>query len=203
MHIPDGYLSLPVAAATALVAFCVAVLAVRRASGSGGFTGERVSLLTALSAGIFVAQMIAWPIPGGTSLHLIGGALAGVLLGPWLGVLSMALVLFIQCLVFHDGGITALGANVLNMGVVAVISGYLVFRALRRRAGPLVAGVAGGWVSLVLAGVACGAELGLSWGSALPLYIMTSWHAVLGVVEGIITGLVIRYLSVKSPGVVV
>lgn len=201
MHIPDGYLSPIVAVLTLFVTACVIFASVRKVSAAGGFTAERVSLLTALSAGIFVAQMIAWPIPGGTSLHLVGGALAGVVLGPWIGVLSMSLVLLVQCLVFHDGGITAFGANVLNMGVVAVLSGYLIFRTLKGVVGPLIAGVVAGWVSLLLAGVACGAELSLSWGSVLPLYVMTSWHGVLGVVEGVITGSVIRYLSVKTPEV--
>ncbi len=198
MHIPDGYLSVPVAVGSFIASLAFVVTAARRVSLKQGLSVEGISLMTALSAGIFVAQMIAWPIPGGTSLHLVGGALAGIILGPWLGVLSMALVLTVQCLVFHDGGITALGANVLNMGVVAVLIGYSLFRFLGGGRRPLIAGLVAGWLSLLLAGVSCGVELSVSWGSVLPVYVMGLWHALLGSVEGVITGSVIAYLRVKE-----
>ncbi|MEM2021026.1 MAG: energy-coupling factor ABC transporter permease [Zestosphaera sp.] len=198
MHIPDGYLSLPVAVGSFIISLTFVVAATRRVSLKQGLSVERVSLMTALSASIFVAQMIAWPIPGGTSLHLIGGALAGIILGPWLGMLSMALVLTVQCLVFHDGGITALGANILNMGVVAVITGYSLFRVLGGGKRPLIAGFVAGWLSLLLAGISCGVELSVSWSSILPVYVMGLWHAFLGIMEGVITGSIIAYLSVKA-----
>ncbi|MFN3268316.1 MAG: energy-coupling factor ABC transporter permease [Zestosphaera sp.] len=159
-------------------------------------------MFTALGAGIFVAQMIAWPIPGGTSLHLIGGALVGILVGPWVGVLSMTLVLSVQCLVFHDGGLTAIGANILNMGVVGILAGYVVFRTVYRVTKKVWLGsFLAGWFSLTLAGLTCGIELGASWNSSLPVYVMTSWHAVLGLIEGLITSSVVNYLTLKSPGV--
>lgn len=203
MHIPDGYLSPVVAGATLLLTLAALLLAIRRVSSTKNSLDEKISLFTALSAGIFVAQMIAWPIPGGTSLHLIGGALAGVLLGPWLGILSMTLVLLVQTLVFHDGGITAIGANVINMGVVGVLAGYTAFKIVYKVGKKVwLGGFLAGWLSLTLAGLACGVELGLSWGSTLPIYVMTSWHAVLGLVEGLITGSVLSYLALKYSKIV-
>ncbi len=196
MHVPDGYLSLPVATVSFILSAGFLFLASRRVRRGKLLTNESLPTLTALSAGIFVAQMIAWPIPGGTSLHLVGGALAGIVLGPWLGMLSMSLVLLIQCLVFQDGGITSLGANVLTMGITSVLVGYATFRILRGK--HFVAGAVAGWLSLTVAGFVCGTLLAVSWGSTLPIYVMTSWHALLGVVEGLITGSVIAYLSVKA-----
>lgn len=202
MHIPDGYLSPAVAGITLLLTLGVLLIAIRKISTAKDSLNEKIPLFTALSAGIFVAQMIAWPIPGGTSLHLIGGALAGILVGPWLGVLSMTLVLLVQCLVFHDGGLTAIGANILNMGVVGVLAGYVVFRTVYRVTKKVwLGGFLAGWFSLTIAGLTCGIELGASWNSSLPIYVMTSWHAVLGLVEGLITSGVVNYLTLKSPGV--
>lgn len=199
MHIPDGYLSLPTALTSMITTFTIISLAIHKVYRGKSLTHERISLLTALSAGIFVAQMIAWPIPGGTSLHLVGGALAGIVLGPWLGMISMALVLLVQCLLFHDGGITALGANILCMGITAVLSGYTAFKLLKPLVGEFIASVIGGWLSITLAGMMCGVLLSISWGSPLPTYIMAMWHSVLGVLEGLITGSVITYLNVKAP----
>jgi len=194
VHIPDGFLSLPVALLSLLISAAFLVLSVIKVRSKKLLTSEKVSILTSLSAGVFIAQMIAWPIPGGTSLHLVGGALAGIIMGPWLGIISMSLVLLVQCLIFHDGGITALGANILCMGVVAVLVGYATYRVLTRLVPNFVAGITAGWLSLTLAGTACGIILGVSWGSALPIYVMSVWHAILGVVEGVITGSVISYL---------
>ncbi|MEO3993132.1 MAG: energy-coupling factor ABC transporter permease [Desulfurococcaceae archaeon TW002] len=203
MHIPDGYLSPIVAGITLLLTLGFLLVAIRKISLVKETLNERISLFIALSAGIFVAQMIAWPIPGGTSLHLIGGALVGILVGPWLGILSMTLVLLVQCLVFHDGGLTAIGANILNMGIVGVLVGYAVFKTAYRATKKVWLGsFLAGWFSLILAGLACGIELGASWNSTLPIYVMTSWHAVLGLVEGLITSSVVSYLTMKSPKVV-
>jgi len=199
MHIPDGYLSPAVAGTTLLITLGVLVFAIRKISSTRDSLSEKTPLFTALSAGIFVAQMIAWPIPGGTSLHLVGGALAGILVGPWLGILSMSLVLFVQCLIFHDGGLTAIGANIINMGIVGVLVGYVVFKAVYKASKKVwLSGFLAGWLSLVLAGLTCGIELGISWSSALPIYVMTSWHAILGLIEGLITSGVVSYLTIKS-----
>jgi len=205
MHIPDGYLDPATCAATYLITLAVGVIAFRRARLAGD---EAKLLVPVLAAAIFVAQMLNWPLPGGTSLHLVGGALAAILVGPWLGYFVMLLVLLVQALVFHDGGITTLGANVLNMGIVAVFTGYLVYRAFPERwrvAGAFLAG----WLSITLAGLACGVELGLSnlaryflYGFSVTIPVMGGWHALLGLVEGAITAAVYAYLRARAPALV-
>jgi cobalt/nickel transport system permease protein len=155
--------------------------------------------------------MLNWPLPGGTSLHFVGGALAGIMLGPLLGFLTMFLVLFIQCLVFHDGGITALGANVLNMAIIDVLVGYLLYRGFIKIFGAknsvrTISAFLGGWLGIVLAGLACGLEIGYSpsfpYGVTITVPVMVGWHAILGVVEGIITASVVMYLVRKAPHLV-
>ena len=210
LHIPDGFLSLPWVVVTYVVAVVYGVVAVsriRRVWGPG-----RAAVVTVLAAAVFAAQMLNWPLPGGTSLHFVGGGLAGILLGPWLGFMVLALVLVVQCLVFHDGGITALGANIVNMGIVAVVVGYYVFRLSTRvlgsgRLGRLVGGFLGGWLSITLAGVACGVEIGLSpqfpYGVGVTVPIMGFWHALLGVVEGVVTAFVVDYVYERASSFVV
>src|SRR6056297_992172 len=131
MHIPDGFLD-PLVAGLFWLGSAVAIgIAIRRARDELG--DERTPLLGVVAAGIFAAQMLNWPIPGGTSAHFVGGAFAGILLGPSLGVLCVATVVTIQALVFGDGGLVVLGANVFNMAVVEVYVGYAIYRALADR----------------------------------------------------------------------
>ncbi|AEM38521.1 cobalamin (vitamin B12) biosynthesis CbiM protein [Pyrolobus fumarii 1A] len=210
MHIPDGFLSLPWVVATYAATLAFGVIALRKARSVWG--PATAAAVTVLAAAIFVAQMLNWPIPGGTSLHFVGGALAGILLGPWLGFLAMSLVLIVQCLVFHDGGITALGANILNMAIIDVLVGYYVYRLVYgalggSRTGRLLGAFLGGWLGITLAGVACGLEIGLSpqfpYGVAVTVPVMGFWHAVLGVIEGVITALVVDYVYSRAPHLVV
>ena len=209
MHIPDGFLD----PYTALVTYIISLAIIGFTTRKGGILDEsRFARVFTSAAFIFVAQMIAWPIPGGTSLHLVGGALAGVLLGPWLGALAMTVVLVVQCLVFHDGGITALGANLLNMAIVSVFVGYMVYRVVLKVLKPsnrsrFIAGLVAGWLSLTLAGAMAGLEIGISgyilkrvgYSIAVSLPVMAVWHAVLGVVEGGITGSILSYIGFKTP----
>lgn len=199
MHIPDGYLDPLSCAITYLLALTFAALSFKRARLE---EGERKHLVPVLAAAIFVAQMLNWPIPGGTSLHFLGGALAGILLGPWLGFFTMSLVLLVQTLVFHDGGITTLGANILNMAVVAVLTGYYLYSVLPERFRSARTFLAG-WLSVTLAGLACGIELGLSkqflYGLTVTVPVMAGWHAVLGVIEGVATAAVHSYLATRIP----
>jgi len=135
-------------------------------------------------------------------------------LGPYLASFSMLLVLVVQALLFHDGGLTTLGANVLNMGIIAVWVGYGLYRlvsaALRplgEGRGRLVGAFIGGWLSIVAAGAAAGLEIGLSpsfpYGVMISVPVMAFWHAVLGVVEGAISALAVGYLSSRHPEVFV
>ncbi|ABL79134.1 energy-coupling factor ABC transporter permease [Thermofilum pendens] len=202
MHIPDGYLDPAMCAVTYALSLAVLAFSALKARSAGS---EQKTLVPVLAAAIFAAQMLNWPIPGGTSLHLVGGALASILVGPWLASLTMFLVLLTQALVFHDGGITTLGANVLNMGIVAVFAGYLAYRAFPERL-RVVGAFLAGWLSITLAGVVCGVELGLSkqflYGLSVTVPVMGGWHALLGVVEGLITASVYAYLKSKAPQLV-
>jgi len=202
MHIPDGFLDPRTLAGTAVMgvgAVGYATSRVKRELDEG-----RVPVLAAMSAFVFAAQMVNFPIAGGTSGHLLGGALLAVLFGPWAACLSLTAVLIIQALVFGDGGITALGANVFNMAVLGTLAAHLTYRLLSRgRTGfrPAAAFVAS-WVSVVAAAAAAALELALA--GAIPLRVglpaMASWHAFIGLGEGIITTVILAYLVRVRPG---
>ena len=204
MHIPDGFLDPWMCVITYLIAVIYGFLAYKYSMKKA--TVEHITLIANLAATIFVAQMLNWPIPGGTSLHFVGGALAGILLGPFLGFMVIFLVLFVQCVVFHDGGITTLGANLLNMGIVDVLIGYFMYKIFvgRKEGGvpneklAFIGAFLGGWFGIALAGTVAGIELGLSsqflYGLGIALPVMAYYHFLLGIVEGIITGLVVIYL---------
>ena len=133
MHIPDGFLSLPVITMTWLFAIVLITIALRQVESE--YQDRAVPLMGVCAAFIFAAQMINFPIPGGTSGHLLGGTLAGVLLGPWAGSLVMSVVFMVQGFVFQDGGITAMGANIFNMGLIGTFGGYYLFRTVRNLVG--------------------------------------------------------------------
>ena len=204
MHIPDGFLDAWICVVTYILAIAYGIIAYKYFARKA--TVEHISLIANLAAVIFVAQMLNWPLPGGTSLHFVGGALAGIILGPFLGFIVLSLVLFVQCIVFHDGGITTLGANILNMAIVDVLVGYFIYIMIvgKKSSGPInerkafIGSFLGGWFGITLAGIAAGIELGLSvqfgYGLGIALPVMAYSHFILGVIEGIITGLVIVYL---------
>ena len=146
------------------------------------------------AAFVFAAQMLNFPVAGGTSGHFMGALLAALLLGPLNACLVMAVVLAVQALVFSDGGVTALGTNLFNMGLVGGLGGWLVFAGLRgllprSRGAFLAAAGLGAWVSVVLAATACAIELALSGTSPLAIVLpaMAGIHAVIGLGEAIIT----------------
>lgn len=192
MHIPDGFLGL----AVSLVCWILAALGVGMALWrSREAMGERqVPLMGVLAAFIFAAQMLNFTVAGGTSGHLIGGALAAILLGPWAGILTMTTVVAIQALLFQDGGLLVMGANILNMGIIATLVGYGLYRAVMavargRRWGLFVGGFAAAWASVVIASVACAVQLAFSGTSPLGLALpaMVGVHVLIGIGEGLIT----------------
>jgi len=192
MHIPDGFLGL----AVSLVCWILAALGVGMALWrSREAMGERqVPLMGVLAAFIFAAQMLNFTVAGGTSGHLIGGALAAILLGPWAGILTMTTVVAIQALLFQDGGLLVMGANILNMGIIATLVGYGLYRAALavargRRWGLFVGGFAAAWASVVIASVACAVQLAFSGTSPLGLALpaMVGVHVLIGTGEGLIT----------------
>lgn len=191
MHIPDGFVSGPINAAAAAIALLACAGAVARTRATLG--DRQVPLLGMTAAFIFAAQMLNFPVAGGTSGHFLGATFAAILLGPSAACLVLALVLAVQCLLFADGGITALGTNIINMGVVAVLIGsgavWLARRLLPRSRGASLAAVAAGsWLSVMAAAAACSLELGLSGKPfALVLPAMLGVHALIGVGEALIT----------------
>src|SRR5882672_1407279 len=126
MHIPDGFLSPRVWAPLDVVSGSLVIYGVRHVSKT--FEEKAVPLMGVLAAFVFAGQMINIPVAGGTSGHFLGGALAGALLGPWAGLIVMTVVLVVQCFLFQDGGVAALGANVFNMGVLGAMGGAFVYR---------------------------------------------------------------------------
>jgi len=191
MHIPDGFLSTEVAVACAVPAAAAVSVGLSRANVD--LDERRVPLLGVTAAFVFAVQMLNFPVAGGTSGHFLGAALAAILLGPWLACLVLAVVLLVQAFVFADGGITALGANVLNMGVVgALLVGGLM--ALARRVLPDRRGVflavvaAGAWLAVMAGALATSVELALS---GIPLTTvlppMLGVHALIGVGEAVVT----------------
>ncbi|HLP91012.1 MAG TPA: energy-coupling factor ABC transporter permease [Nostocaceae cyanobacterium] len=205
MHIPDGFVSLPVAGITGLASMGALAVAMTRSQTYLGT--KRAPILGLTTAFIFAAQMVNFPVAGGTSGHLIGATLAAIVLGsPWSGMLCIATVLIIQAVLFADGGITALGANILNMGVFSVGAGWVLTETLQRLLGgskkrlPLAAGIAAA-VSVVVAALACAIELVLSGTAPLNIVLpaMTGIHILIGVGEGLITGGVLTYLTIARP----
>lgn len=209
MHVPDGFLNLGTSAATGVVATAAVALALR---GARRELDDRTAPLAGLVATfVFAAQMVNFPIAAGTSGHLLGGALAAVLVGPYTATLCITVVLLVQALLFADGGLTALGTNVTLMAVVGVWVGYAVFRAalrlLPRSSGmiPIAAG-AGGLASVpASAGVFA---LLFSIGGAAPISLstllsaMVGVHTVIGIGEAVITGLVVASVLALRPDLV-
>jgi cobalt/nickel transport system permease protein len=205
MHVPDGFLSVPVSLTTWAVAIALIAVALRRVQAE--YKERTVPLMGVCAAFIFAAQMINFPIPGGTSGHLLGGTLAGVLLGPWAGSLVMTVVFIVQGTLFQDGGLTVLGANVFNMGLIGTFGGYYLYRGLRSALGfnawrgTAIAVTLSAWTSVVVASLICAFELALS--GTVPLAVaitaMVGWHILIGIGEALITVVAIGYIWRTRP----
>jgi cobalt/nickel transport system permease protein len=168
-------------------------------------SGRMVPIMGVLGAFVFAAQMLNFPILGGTSGHLVGGALLAILLGPMTGFLTMATVVIAQALFLQDGGLIALGANIFNIGAISCFSGYFFYKILggRTTGGKrmLFAGFVAGWGSLIVSSASCAFQMGLS--GAIPLRIglptMLGYHAIVGIVEGTLTAGVLKFLFKVRP----
>lgn len=210
MHIPDGFLDPKVWATTYAI--------------SGGTTGyalyrmrdrldeKKIPMLGITAAFVFAAQMLNFPVAGGTSGHFLGAILACTLLGPLEGFLVMVVVLLVQCLFFADGGLTALGANVFNMGIVGgllcfymlTLTKAVLARRFSEKASLLASVAVFSWFSVVLASIACAFELAISGtvplGTVLPA--MVGVHALIGIGEAIITTVVVSVVLQTRPDLV-
>lgn len=207
MHIPDG-LMLPLLLGIGWVV-AIVFLAISTKKAKQLLPEEKIPTMAVLAAGIFVAQMLNFPIAGGTSGHLIGATIATLIVGPWAAILVMSIVIIIQGLMFGDGGILSLGLNLTNMAVIGVIVSAIALRLLRnvklRNEIPIFAAA---WLAVFVAAVACAIELAISyalsdglygivWSISLPAMLLS--HAMIGVGEGIISVTVISYLSHIAP----
>jgi cobalt/nickel transport system permease protein len=207
MHIPDGFLSPEVAGAAAVVTAAAVGYGLKTASET--LDERRVPLLGVTGAFVFAAQMLNFPVAGGTSGHFLGAALAAILLGPWLACLTMAVVIGLQAFVFADGGITALGANVLNMGVIgALLVGGLMLATRKalpksRKVLLAIAGV-GAWLAVMAGATATSVELAVSgtvpFSTVLPA--MLGVHALIGIGEAVVTVAALAAVLAARPDVI-
>lgn len=209
MHVPDGFLDAPTSMATGAAAVAGVGLALR---GARRELDDRTAPMAGLVATfVFAGQMMNFPVGAGTSGHLLGGALAAVLVGPWTAVLCLTTVLIVQALFMADGGVTALGTNVTLMALVGVLVGWLAFRLARSvlpRRLPMVAPAAafGAFVSVPVAALVFSVLFAV--GGTAPvdpvrvLTAMVSWHVVIGIGEAVITGLVVASVVAVRPDLV-
>ncbi|MCX6004758.1 MAG: energy-coupling factor ABC transporter permease [Chloroflexi bacterium] len=204
MHIPDGFIDVPVAVTTFVVTVGAIACAVKTTNHNLG--EKQVPMMGVLAAFIFAAQMLNFPVVGGTSGHFLGAALAAILLGPWTAVLIMSSVLVVQCLVFQDGGLLALGANILNMGIISVFVSYYIYKGIYtllkgNKAARLIGAGIGAWFSVVASATACAIEIAISgtspWEIAIPA--MTGIHIFVGIGESLITVAVLSLVLVTRP----
>ncbi len=207
LHIPDGFLSNGVAALCWLPAIAAIAIGLRKSTAE--LIEPRIPLLGVTAAFVFAAQMLNFPIAGGTSGHFLGAALAAILLGPWVACVAMAVVMTIQAFLFADGGITALGANILNMGVLgALLVGYLMLRTRdvlpKSRLTFLAITGVGAWLAVMAGAAATSFELALSGtiplGTVLPA--MLGVHTLIGIGEAVITVVAVGAVLATRPDLV-
>ena len=209
MHVPDGFLDAPTSIATGVVAAGAVGLALRKARAE---LDDRTAPMAGLVAAfVFAGQMINFPVGAGTSGHLLGGALAAVLVGPWTALLCLSVVLLVQALFMADGGVTALGTNITLMGVVGCVVGYLVFRLAlrllpRRLTSVAPAAAIGAFVSVPSAAAVF--TLLFAVGGNAPIDVptvlaaMVGWHLVIGLGEAAVTALVVGSVVAVRPDLV-
>ncbi len=206
MHIPDGWVDPAFLIITWIGVIIIITLSLRRMR---DLDETRLIYMAVLGGTIFAAQLLNFPIIGGTSGHLLGGVLAASIVGPWGGVLVITVVLLIQALIFADGGIVALGANIFNMGVVGVFSGYIIIRYLMLNVNPdnfkirYYSGVfIGGFISVFLSSFLAAVEIGIPiinnpatipFNVALPAILF--YHVLIGLAEGLITTFIVLYFN--------
>jgi len=204
MHIPDGFLTIVVSLIFWVVTIVMVGLAVSKTNRTLG--EKQIPLMGVMAAFIFAAQMLNFPVAGGTSGHFLGGALAAIVLGPWAGILVMTAVVGVQALLFQDGGLLVMGANIFNMGILTAVIGFGLYRLVAGQKRPVrlaVAGV-GAWVATMTAALMTSLELWLSGTSRLEIVLpaMLGVHALIGIGEGLITVAALAYIEQTRPDLV-
>ena len=207
LHIPDGFLSVLISILLWFISVILVGYALRRV---GQDLGERqVPLMGMLAAGIFAGQMLNFAVAGGTSGHLMGAAIATILMGPWAAILIMTSVVSIQALIFQDGGLLVLGANIFNMAIVGVAFAYMAYRTGlwivgKEKRGILIAGFIAAWLSIEIVSLSVAMQLAFSGTSPAKLAIpaMAGVHALIGIGEGLITMGALAFLSSARPDLI-
>lgn len=201
MHIPDSFIPLNQAVIYWVIALPFIIMSMRWARKE--LDEMKVPILAALAAGIFAIQAMNIPIGMGTSGHMVGAALVAIVFGsPWAGVLVITLVLLVQGFAFGDGGITTMGANILNMGVISGFVGYYTYAALRKSTGTSIAAFGGAWLGIFIASIVCAVQMWIAGTFPLVpgLIAMGTYHLIIGFVgEGLITAVVITAIAKSRP----
>lgn len=201
LHIPDGFLSLAISLVFwVITAVCVGV-AISKTNKSLG--EKQVPLMGVMAAFIFAAQMLNFPVAGGTSGHFLGGALAAIVLGPWAALLVMTAVIGVQGLLFQDGGLLVMGANIFNMGILTAIIGFGLYRGASGKSRKIRFAVAGfaGWLAVVASALVTSLQLWLSGTSQLPIVLpaMLGVHVLIGIGEAIVTVAALAFIEQTRP----
>ncbi len=203
MHIPDAFIPLPQAALYWIIALIFIALSLRWARKE--LSEEKIPLVAILAAGIFAIQAVNIPIPWGTSGHMMGAALAAIVLGsPFAAVFILTLVLIVQGVLFGDGGLTVMGLNIINMGVIGGFVGYYSYRGLYQIfKSPYAPAFIAGWLSLFVAALATAVEMAMAGTFPLGpgLFTMGLYHAVIGIIEGGITAFAIYLIATARPDI--
>ena len=204
LHIPDGFLNFPVSAVCWAISIVILSIAISRTNKSLG--EKQVPLMGVMAAFIFAAQMINFPVAGGTSGHLLGGALAAIVLGPWAAMLVMTAVIAVQSLLFQDGGLLVMGANILNMGLLTTVIGYGLYRAVSGKPQRVRLAVAGfaAWLSVIGGALATALQLWLSGTGNLQTVslAMLGVHALIGIGEALITVAALAFIFRTRPSLI-
>ena len=208
MHAPDGFINAPVSLGTGAVSASILAIALNKAKNE---LDEKAAPMAGLVAAyVFAAQMLNFPVALGTSGHLLGGALAAILIGPWTGMIAVSVVVILQALLFADGGLTALGFNVFNMGIITVFSGWFVFilltKFLKGRSGIVIAAFIAALISVPVSAISFVFQYAIGGTCTLDVLdvfvAMISVHVSIGIGEGLITALTISAVLALRPDLV-
>jgi len=201
LHVPDGFLNLGLALLCWIAALIAVGLAVR--NGRSTYDERLTPVAGIMAAFIFAGQMINFPVAGGTSGHMIGATLAAIVLGPWLGILVMTAVIALQALLFQDGGLVVMGANILIMGVVPVMVSYGLYKPVANRSKNIKLATAGlaAWLSVMAAALLTALLLGFSGTSSFRIVVptMLGIHAIIGIGEALITVATLAFIMKVRP----
>jgi cobalt/nickel transport system permease protein len=211
MHIPDGLLDPITTVVLWIVTIVIMIIGFKKIGKSFEVEDSEklIPYIGVLAATLFAFQFVNYPVPGGTSGHLVGGTLVGVILGPWAAVIVIFMILIVQAL-FGDGGITAIGANTFNMGVIGGIVGFYIVKAIllilnktkmEKEKKVTIATAIGSYIAILLAAFMAGVEVGI--GGAIPMEIivpaMIFWHIFIGIGEAVISALIVYFIYKVKP----